>query len=78
MHYKKEIVDELNVLVLFDISNAQEGLKVHSSASDDSIAATRRLFDKGLITQNDGGYLTDLGLEAAEHAQSLWGILSAE
>lgn len=78
MPYKKEFVDELNVLALFDVSNGQEGLKVHSSASDESIEATNRLYDKGLITQKDGGYLTDLGLDAAEHVQSLLTILSTD
>ena len=78
MHYKKELVDEINVLALFDITNGQEGLKVHSSASDDSIEATIRLYDKGLITQKDGGYLTDLGIDAAEHVQSLLTILSTK
>ena len=75
MPYKKELVDEINVLVLFDVSNTQEGLKVHSTANDDSIEATKRLYDKGLITQKDGGYLTALGSDAAEHAQSLLTIL---
>lgn len=78
MPYKQELIDEINMLVLFDVSNAQEGLKVHSSANDNSISATKRLFDKGLISQKDGGYLTDLGVEAAEHAQSLLSILSAD
>jgi uncharacterized protein (TIGR02647 family) len=36
------------------------------------------LHKKGLITQSDGGYLTNLGLEAAEHAESLCRILQAE
>lgn len=76
MPYKKDIVDEINMLVLFDVSNNQEGLKVHSSANEDSVEATNRLHDKGLITKTDGGYLTDLGIEAAEHAQSLQRILT--
>ena len=75
MPYTTELVDEINVLVLFNVSNNQEGLKVHSTANDSSIDATKRLFDKGLITQKDGGYLTDLGVEAVEHAQSLLTLL---
>lgn len=78
MPYKQELVDEINMLVLFDVSNGQEGLKVHSSASDNSISATKRLFDKGLVSHKDGGYLTDLGVEAAGYAQSLLSILSAD
>ncbi|MET0950010.1 MAG: TIGR02647 family protein, partial [Pseudomonas sp.] len=41
-----------------------------------AIAAAQRLFEKGLTTQVDGGYLTSLGLEAAQHAQSLLTILN--
>lgn len=32
---------------------------------------------KGLVTQADGGYLTSLGREAAEYAQTMLGILTA-
>jgi uncharacterized protein (TIGR02647 family) len=41
------------------------------------IDAAIRLYQKKLITQNDGGYLTDLGREAAEHADALLSILCA-
>lgn len=41
------------------------------------VHAAKRLHKKGLITQSDGG-LTNLGLEAAEHAESLCRILQAE
>lgn len=78
MAYTPEQLDELNVLVLFDLMNHQEGIKIHSSAAPSAIAAAQRLFDKGLITQPDGGYLTNLGVEAAEFAQTLFNILSAE
>jgi uncharacterized protein (TIGR02647 family) len=40
------------------------------------IEAAKRLCAKGLTTQNDGGYLTDLGIEAAEHAQRMLTILA--
>ena len=46
-------------------------------ADEDVKAATLRLHAKGLITQADGGYLTRLGREAAEHAQAMLGILTA-
>ena len=31
----------------------------------------------GFITQEDGGYLTNLGFVAVEHAQSLYALLNA-
>ena len=33
--------------------------------------------ETGLVTQADGGYLTSLGREAAEYAQTMLGILTA-
>ena len=79
MSYTTEILDEINVLNLFDLSNHQEGIKVHKTTADKSaIEAAQRLFDKGLTTQDDGGYLTTLGLDAAEHAQTLLTILTTK
>lgn len=78
MLYTTELVDELNVLMLFDVSNHQEGIKVHKTAGGNTIAATKRLHKKGLVTQDDGGYLTDLGLEASEQAQALLVILTTD
>ena len=75
MTYTSEITDELNVLILFNLNNLQEGIKVHTSADNSSILAAKRLHEKGLITQADGGYLTTLGSDAAEHAQTLLTIL---
>lgn len=49
---------------------------MHShDASEQTVTAAARLHDKGLITQRDGGFLTSLGLDAAEHSQSLLTIL---
>lgn len=76
MAYTPELIAELEILALFNLGNTQEGLKVHHTASPAAIAAARRLHDKALITQADGGYLTSLGLDAAEHAQALLTILN--
>lgn len=70
-----ELLAEFEILSLFNLANTQEGLKVHQDAGNRLIAAARRLHTKGLTTQADGGYLTSLGLEAAEHAQGLLTIL---
>lgn len=77
MTYTPELIDELNVLARYNLATTQAGIKVHHDADPAVIAATRRLYDKGMITQADGGYLTDLGHETAEHAQSLLGLLNA-
>ncbi|SIS57692.1 TIGR02647 family protein [Neptunomonas antarctica] len=76
MPYDAELVAELNLLNHFNVGTTQEGIKVHHSAAPHMIEAAKRLFDKDLITQEDGGYLTDLGHDAAEHSQSLILILT--
>ncbi len=76
MALTQELIEEINLLALFNLSSIQEGLKVHSHTNPQAAAAAQRLFEKGIITQHDGGYLTDLGVEVAEHAQKMLTILS--
>ncbi len=76
MHFSKEQISEIEILIHYNLETTQQGIKVHSSASEAHINAVKRLFEKGLVTQADGGYLTDLGRTAAEHAQSLVLMLS--
>jgi uncharacterized protein (TIGR02647 family) len=77
MPYTPDLVDELNTLIRFDLETSQQGIKVHKNADPDVIAATRRLHEKGLLSLADGGYLTGLGRDAAEHAQALLTILTS-
>lgn len=77
MSFTPDLVAELEFLTLFNLGNNLEGLKVHHDAKASVISAAQRLHGKGLITQVDGGYLTTLGHEAAEQAQSLLSILSS-
>ena len=72
-----ELVAEIKFLSLFNLASHQEGVKVHGNADPELIAAAKRLFDKGLVSQVDGGYLTDLGVEAAEQAQKMLTILQS-
>ncbi len=76
MTYTEAQCEELRILSLFDLSAPLEGIKVHTSAANSDIEATKRLFEKGLVTQVDGGYLTPTGQKAAEHAQLLHMMLS--
>ena len=67
-----DALQELSILALFNQSTFQEGLKVHGhEATIENVAATKRLFTKGLVTQEDGGYLTSLGKDAVEQLQDL-------
>ena len=77
MPYTADLVHELNALIRFDLDTGQQGIKVHKTAETEVIAAVHRLHAKGLITQDDGGYLTSLGREAAEHGHALLGLLTA-
>lgn len=75
--YTSDLVDELNTLIRFDLASNQQGVKVHKTADAAVIAATERLYGKGLLTQQDGGYLTSLGRNAAEHAQAALNLLTS-
>ena len=76
MAIEPDLIEELNILAMFDLSTTREGIKVHRNAEPLAIAAAQRLHRKGLITQPDGGYLTALGLDAAQHVQGVLTILT--
>ncbi len=71
MPYSPEQIQELDILIRYNLESSQQGIKVHGSANPDTIEAVKRLHEKGMVTQVDGGYLTDLGHTASEHAQTL-------
>ncbi|MCK9608627.1 MAG: TIGR02647 family protein [Methylomonas sp.] len=78
MRITDETVAEIHLLSLFNLASVQEGVKVHRDAEAHLIEAAKRLYEKGLTNQPDGGYLTDLGIEVAEHAQRMLTILKAK
>ena len=78
MPYTQEQIAELDILIHYNLESTHQGLKVHSSADTKLVDAVQRLYDKGLVTQRDGGYLTDLGRKAAEHAQALLLMLAEQ
>ena len=75
MELSKNVVADIELLSLFELNNSQAGLKIHHEASPERIASAERLFNMKLITNIDGGYLTSLGRQAADHAQALIRIL---
>jgi uncharacterized protein (TIGR02647 family) len=77
LSFTPSTIEELNLLLQFDSSTLDRGIKVHSNARQEVIAACQTLFDRGLVSQPDGGYLTDAGIEALAHAQTLAGLLNA-
>lgn len=68
---------EMELIALYNLGNLQQGLKLHHDADPKLIEAAQRLFEKDLITQVDGGYLTSSGQVLAEHLQALKTALSA-
>mgnify|MGYP000223316014 CR=1 FL=1 len=78
MPISSDLVEEITILTRYNQASTQAGIKVHDTAQPGSIAAVKRLFDKGLISRDDGGYLTDLGIETAEHIQRALTILTSK
>lgn len=76
MQFTQDNLEELNVLLRYSLATTQEGIKVHATAAPATIEATKRLYQKGLVTLEDGGYLTAIGHEAAEHANALLGLIN--
>lgn len=76
--FAAETTAELEFLARFDLGSLQSGIKVHHEAPTEVIAAAERLFAKGMITQTDGGYLTDRGVEAAEAVDRALRLLGVE
>lgn len=77
MSYTPELLDELNVLIRFDLVTNQQGLKIHTQTADAKvISATWRLYEKKLVTLPDGGYLTSLGRNATIHAHAALTLLT--
>jgi len=66
-NYSDTLFEEMKLLAKFPEKSQLEGLKIHTEAEKPVIQAAQSLFEKGLISQPDGGYLTDSGLEIVSH-----------
>jgi uncharacterized protein (TIGR02647 family) len=67
--FTPELAAEMEVLSRFDLHSLHSGIKIHKDAPPAVASAAIRLHTKGLITAEDGGFLTDLGVEVAEHLE---------
>lgn len=76
MPFNQELTEELNLILKFPNKSLMQGLKVHNDADPSVVAAAQRLFKKGIVNQPDGGYLTDLGHDLAEHAAVIQSALT--
>jgi len=50
MFFSKDLTHELNLLSQFNLTNEQDGIKIHNDATSDMITAAEKLHTKGLIT----------------------------
>ncbi|AXR07874.1 TIGR02647 family protein [Salinimonas sediminis] len=73
--FDKAMTEELNLLLKFPSDSLMQGLKIHHDASQAMVDAAQSLHSKGLVTQPDGGYLTDLGIDVADHARKVYSAL---
>ena len=76
MPFSKDQISEMDILIRFNPATQTEGIKVHKTAKPELVEAVKRLYEKNMVTQTDGGYLTDLGREAAEATQTLLTMLT--
>lgn len=73
--FDQDMLDELNLILKFPTDSLLQGLKIHHDATQSIVNAASRLYAKGMITQADGGYLTDLGIDVADHARHIQSAL---
>ncbi|MGN5051322.1 TIGR02647 family protein [Aeromonas veronii] len=66
-----EFVNDLKILACFDPANMSLGIKLRSDMSEELCQAAARLHQQGLISAEDGGYLTPFGMTMVEHLQHL-------
>lgn len=76
MPFNQALTDELNLILKFPSNSLMQGLKIHNDADPAVIEAAKRLFEKGVVDQPDGGYLTNLGYDLSEHAKVLQSALA--
>ena len=74
MHIDPELIDELALLRRFSMGGPV-AMDVHDNPDPAIVAAAERMHEKGLITEPDGGDLTDSGREAIEHLEKLFNLL---
>ena len=77
MQFDQTMIDEFTLLAKFPRESKMQGIKLHSDAEPALLSAAQRLFDKGVIDSQDGGYLTELGLDLIEHVTVIHSALKS-
>ena len=76
MNLNPELIEELSLLQRISLNSTAEGIKIAATGDPAVVAAAERLFEKGIISDLDGGHLTDSGRDAVEHMNRLFNQLS--
>lgn len=76
MHLDSELIEELGLLRRISQDLALDVINLQSSADPAVSAAAGRLVQKGILSDSDGGPLTESGVEAADHMNRLFNLLS--
>ncbi len=74
MHIDQELIEELGLLRRFGMGGPV-AMDVQSTSDPAVIAAAQRMFEKGLVTAENGGSLTENGKQAVEHLDRLLNLL---
>ena len=76
MHLDPELLEELSLLRRMSQDSSLDGISLQASADPVVSAAVTRLMQKGILAQSGDGQLTGSGVEAAEHMNRLFNLLS--
>ena len=76
MHLDSELLEELSLLRRLSQDLSLDVISLQSSADPAVSAAAGRLLQKGILSDSNGGELTESGVEAADHMNRLFNLLS--
>lgn len=66
-----DFIDAIKLLSCFELDNLQQGIKLHQDCEPTLRQTADRLYQKGILTAADGGYLTPFGMTLREQLQPL-------
>ncbi len=76
MHLDPELIEELSLLRRISQDSSLDVANLRSSSDPGVSAAADRLVEKGILSQTGDAQLTESGVEAADHMNRLFNLLS--
>ena len=71
-------IQDLALLARYDLTNLELGIKLHQDSDPELRESALRLYQKGVITEADGGFLTPFGVSLLEYLDHLLNALTDE